>query len=89
MTKSAIADAIESATGVSGVAANRAAGEVMAAVVKELQRTGTFKLPSIGTFHVRRMKARKALNPRTGEPIQIKARKTVRFKASPCLRRAV
>jgi DNA-binding protein HU-beta len=40
-------------------------------------------------FTVRKMKAGKALNPRTGESIKVKARKTVRFKASPSLKQAV
>ena len=33
--------------------------------------------------------ARKGLNPRTGESIKVKAGKTVRFKASPTLKKAV
>ena len=40
-------------------------------------------LSSFGTFTVRKTKARKALNPATGEPVKVKAGKTVRFKASP------
>jgi DNA-binding protein HU-beta len=35
------------------------------------------------------MKAGNALTPRTGEAIKVKARKTVRFKASPKLKQAV
>jgi DNA-binding protein HU-beta len=46
-------------------------------------------LPSFGTFIVRKTKARKGLNPRTGEPIKVKAGKTVRFKASPTLKKTV
>ena len=42
-----------------------------------------------GTFTVRKTKARKGLNPRTGESIKVKAGKTVRFKASPSLKKAV
>jgi DNA-binding protein HU-beta len=42
-----------------------------------------------GTFTVRKTKARKALNPRTGEPVKVKAGKTVRFKASPSLKKEV
>ena len=51
--------------------------------------TGKLSLPSFGTFTMRKMKAGKALNPRTGEPIKVKARKTVRFKVSPKLNQAV
>ncbi len=40
-------------------------------------------------FRVAKTKARKALNPRTGETIKVKAGKTVRFKAPPTLKKAV
>jgi DNA-binding protein HU-beta len=38
---------------------------------------------------VARVKAHAALNPRTGEKVKVKAHKTVRFKASPVLKRTV
>ena len=75
--------------GHTGAAANRAAGDLMDAIVKELKKSGKFTLPSFGTFTVRKTKARKGLNPRTGESIKVKAGKTVRFKASPTLKKAV
>ena len=70
-------------------AAYQAAGDLMDAVVKELKKEGKFTLPSFGTFTVRKTKARKGLNPRTGESIKVKAGKTVRFKASPSLKKSV
>ena len=72
-----------------GVAANQAAADLISAIVRELKKEGGFTLPSFGTFTVRKTKARKALNPRTGEPVKVKAGKTVRFKASPNLKKAV
>ena len=89
LSKAFLAQVIQSSTECTGVAANRAAGDLMDAIVKELKKTGGFTLPSFGTFTVRKTKARKALNPRTGEQIKVKAGKTVRFKASPNLKRAV
>lgn len=35
-----------------------------------------------GTFKVEKRKARTAKNPRTGEPVKIKAKKVVKFKPS-------
>jgi DNA-binding protein HU-beta len=61
----------------------------MAAIVRELKREGGFTLPSFGTFRVVKTKPRSGLNPRTGEKIKVKAGKTVRFKASPTLKKAV
>jgi DNA-binding protein HU-beta len=59
------------------------------AIVKTLKKEGGFTLPSFGTFTVRKTKAREALNPRTSEPVQVKAGKTDRFEASPTLTRPV
>ncbi|WP_428538541.1 HU family DNA-binding protein [Rhodopila sp.] len=89
MSKAFIAKVLQQSTEVTGAAANRATNELIRAIVGELKRTGKFTLPSFGTFIVRKTKARKALNPRTGESIRVKAGKTVRFKASPVLKRAV
>jgi DNA-binding protein HU-beta len=89
MSKAFIAEVIRQSAELTGAGANRAATDLMAAIVKELKKTGKFTLPSFGTFSVRKTKARKALNPRTGEGIKVKAGKTVRFKASPTLKKAV
>ncbi|MCK8784745.1 HU family DNA-binding protein [Roseomonas sp. NAR14] len=89
MSKAFISQIIQESTDCTGVTANQAAGDLIAAIVKELKTTGGFTLPSFGTFTVRKTKARKALNPRTGEPVKVKAGKTVRFKASPNLKKAV
>ncbi len=89
MSKAFLAAVLQESTGVTGVAANRAAADLIGAIVKELKRSGGFTLPGFGTFRVAKTKARKALNPRTGEPVKVKAGKTVRFKASPTLRKSV
>jgi len=89
MSKAFIASILQDAAGLTGTAANAAAGDVIAAIVTELKREGRFTLPGFGTFTVAKRKARTARNPRTGEPIKVRASKTVRFKASPTLKRAV
>ena len=89
MSKAFITRVIQESAALTGAAANRAAGDLMEAIVKELKKSGKFTLPSFGTFTVRKTKARKGLNPRTGEAIKVKAGKTVRFKASPTLKKAV
>lgn len=89
MSKAFIAQVMQESANLTGTAANKAATEVIAAIVRELKKNGRFTLPSFGTFIVRKTKARKGLNPRTGEPIKVKAGKTVRFKASPTLKKVV
>src|SRR5215475_4453153 len=89
MSKAFIAQVLQDSADLTGIAANRAAGELMDAIVKSLKKEGKFTLPSFGTFTVRKTRARKGLNPRTGESIKVKAGKTARFKASPTLTTAV
>jgi DNA-binding protein HU-beta len=89
MSKAFIAKIIQHSAELTGAAANRATGDLMEAIVKELKKTGKFTLPGFGTFTVRKTKARKGLNPRTGASIKVKAGKTVRFKASPVLKKSV
>ncbi len=52
----------------------------MAAIVREMKREGGSTLPSFGTFRVTKTKARKGVNPQNGEPIKVKAGKTVRLR---------
>jgi DNA-binding protein HU-beta len=89
MSKAFIANVLKESAQLTGAASTRAATDLMAAIVKELKKAGRFTLPSFGTFIVRKTKARKGLNPRTGESIKVKAGKTVRFKASPTLKKGV
>jgi DNA-binding protein HU-beta len=89
MSKAFIAQVLQDSAELTGIAANRAAGDLMQSIVKALKKEGKFTLPSFGTFTVRKTRARKGLNPRTGEAIKVKAGKTVRFKASPSLKKSV
>jgi DNA-binding protein HU-beta len=89
LSKAFLAAVLQESTGGTAVAANRAAANLIGAIVKELKSSGGFTLRTFGTFRVVKTKARKALNPRTGEPVKVKAGKTVRFKASPTLRKSV
>jgi len=89
MSKAFIAEVIQSSAEITGVAANRAAADLIEAIIKEMKKNGKFTLPSFGTFTVRKTKARKGVNPRTGAEIKVKAGKTVRFKASPSLKKVV
>jgi DNA-binding protein HU-beta len=89
MTKAFIAATIQKSTEIPTLVADKAAGAVINAIVAEMKSKGKFTLPGFGTFTVKKTKARKGVNPRTAEPIKVKAGKTVRFKASPKLRKLV
>ncbi|MBQ1927056.1 MAG: HU family DNA-binding protein [Proteobacteria bacterium] len=52
-------------------------------------KDGNITYPGFGTFKVKEVAARAGRNPRTNEPIQIKASKKVNFKAAPKLKVAI
>ena len=88
MSKRFLTDVIARAADMPASAAGRLAGEVVAAIKAEIVRTGRFALPDFGSFTVRETPKRTALNPRTGEKVEVKASAAVRFKASPSLKEA-
>ena len=89
MTKAFISSVLQESCELTNVGATTAATELIDAIVEQLKRDGKFVLPGFGKFTVVKTKAYIGLNPSTGEKIKVKAGKTVRFKASPGLRRTI
>jgi integration host factor subunit alpha len=59
-------------------------------IMKEaLEKGENVKIPGFGVFNVRGKKARLGRNPRTGDRMQISARRVVGFKPSGVLRKAL
>lgn len=52
----------------------------------ELKRGNTVKLAQFGTFQIRTKAARPGRNLRTQEPVEVNARRSVRFSTGPKLR---
>jgi DNA-binding protein HU-beta len=50
---------------------------------KQLKKNGAVSVSGFGTFKVAKRAARVSRNPRTGDPVKVKASKTVRFKPTP------
>jgi DNA-binding protein HU-beta len=88
MSKRFLTDVIARAADMPATMAGRLAGEIVAAIKAEIVQTGRFSLPDFGSFTVRETPKRTALNPRTGEKVDVKAGAAVRFKASPSLKAA-
>jgi DNA-binding protein HU-beta len=88
VSKRFLTEVIARAADMPAGAANRPAGEVVAAIRDEIVRTGHFALPDFGSFTVRETPRRTAMNPRTGEKVEVKAGAAVRFRASPALKEA-
>ena len=88
MSKKFLTDVIQNSAEMTGAAAGRLAADLIAAIKNEIIENGRFSLPDFGSFTVRETPKRTALNPRTGERMDVKAGATVRFKASSALKEA-
>ena len=90
MTKAELIEQMAKDAGISKVAAGATLDSFMANVTTALKKKdGKVTLVGFGTFAKVRRKARKGRNPQTGEPLKIKARNAVTFKAGKKLKDAV
>ena len=90
MTKAELIEQMAKDAEVSKVAAGAVLDSFMANVSKALKKKdGKVTLVGFGTFMKSRQKARKGRNPQTGEPIKIKARNVVKFKAGKKLKESI
>jgi DNA-binding protein HU-beta len=64
-------------------------GDLVDLVTKHLKKGDRIRLAGLGILVVRKRAARMGRNPATGEPIQIKARKTFAFRAAKDLKDSV
>lgn len=63
----------------SKAAAEKTLNAVLEAVAAALKKGKNVQLVGFGTFRVVSRKARMGVNPKTGQPLKIKASKTVKF----------
>ncbi|MCY2956824.1 MAG: HU family DNA-binding protein [Planctomycetota bacterium] len=69
--------------------AERVVGSVLASITRGLKKDKEVQLVGFGTFAVKNRKARMGRNPQTNLPIQIKASRTVGFRAGTGLKGSV
>jgi DNA-binding protein HU-beta len=89
MTKADLITVVARAAKMSKRGAGDAIDATFDALVRAIKKDKRFQLPAFGTFSVKSRKARAGRNPRTGEPINIKASRTVGFKPSPRLKKGL
>ena len=90
MNKAELIEKMAKDAKISKVAAGAVLESFMGNVTKALKkRNGKVTLVGFGTFRKVYRKTRKGRNPQTGEPIKIKGRNTVTFKAGKTLREKV
>ena len=81
MNKTEFINAVAEKSGLSKVDAKKAVGAFVETVSSELKEGGKVALLGFGSFSVAEKAARKGVNPKTKQPIEIPARKSVKFKA--------
>jgi DNA-binding protein HU-beta len=89
LNKAELVEAVAENADLTKAAATRAVDSIVAAITDALAKGEQVSLVGFGTFLVRERAARTGRDPRSGEPIQIKASKNPAFKAGKALKDAV
>ena len=89
MNKAQLVEAIANESGLTKVESKRALESMLGIIHKRLKKKEEVRLVGFGTFSVKDRKARKGINPRTGEPIKIKARRVPHFSPGAELKKGL
>ena len=89
MTKSELVNKIAEKTNLSKKDAAAAMDAFISTITETLKAEGKVAIPSLGTFELRERAARTGHNPRTGETVEIAAKKVPTFKPAKALKDAV
>lgn len=89
MTRQDLTDKLAEDIGVTKVTAWAAIESVLDGITKALQQGDTVTLVGFGTFKAAARAGRTGRNPRTGEAIEIPARKVPRFTPGASLKKAL
>ncbi|MEA3560146.1 MAG: HU family DNA-binding protein [Candidatus Omnitrophota bacterium] len=89
MNKNSLTTQVAKKTKLSKSKANEAIAVTLNSIKSALKKGERVQLIGFGSFWVKSRKARKGRNPRTGQSLQIKARKVPAFTAGSALKKAV
>ena len=89
MTKLELITKIAEKSDLSKMEAGKALDALMATITDALKAEGKLAIPSLGTFEIKEHAARIGHNPRTGETVEIAARRVPAFKPAKALKDAV
>jgi DNA-binding protein HU-beta len=89
VNKAQLIDAIAAKSDISKAAAGRVLDALIVVITKALKKGEDVSLVGFGTFGVKKRKARKGRNPRTGAEIKIPAANVPGFKAGKTLKDSV
>lgn len=89
MNKQDLIGAVAETAGVTKAEAGKVIEAVFGTITTTLKKGDEVRLVGFGTFSVTKRKASTGRNPRTGEPMKIKASSQPKFKAGKSLKDAV
>ena len=89
MNKSQLIERVASEMGSTKTAASAAIEAVIACISQGIKDDNGVTISGFGTFSKKLRAPRTGVNPATGEPMQIKASRTVAFKPSQALKQRV
>jgi DNA-binding protein HU-beta len=89
MTKSQLVAKLADASEVSRKQVDELLNALVDTIVKSVKKGENVKIPGLGIFRLRKMKARIGRNPQTGEAIKIPARKKVGFSVAKTFKESV
>ena len=81
MTKPEMVEELAKEVQITKAQAKAAMEYFVAMCCKKVKAGRPFRVSGLGTFALAKSKARKGINPKTGEPLKIAARKRMTFKA--------
>ena len=86
MTKAKFIAQLAQETGLTKAGAGQVMDAALEIITHTLKKEGRFPFSGLGIFEVVKRPKRKARNPRTGEPVVVKAHKAVKFKPAKALK---
>lgn len=89
MTKTALVNLLAEEVGIPKKQAGQALEKLVDTAYDEVKRAGSFTLPGLGKLVLSNRKARTGVHPKTGEPIQIPAKTSVKFRVSKACKDSV
>ncbi len=89
MTKAQLVSRLADETDIPKKQVDQVIEQLVGTVIKTVKKGENLKIPGLGIFRLRKMKARMGRNPQTGEPIKIPARKKVGFTVAKSFKETV
>ncbi len=89
ITKKELIDQIADATKVRRVAVKKVVQAFLDSIIIELGKGNRLEFRDFGVFEVKHRKSRMAQNPKTLEPVEVPAKRTVKFKVGRLMKQTL